>query len=346
MAYAETTFDPVDSASYLHPRFVDFIQYYDDLPSGSPLSPKFYVDGVYHSTAQHNYTGDYTIKADFATWVGPFADGNAHTWRIDVYNHGAGVWVTGTTHSFHVVQLPQFAASGATPHGATGVSILADISFSYAASTYPTYTWHVWWRTGFGVWSSIVLPYGTLSFTPPGGLLPSRLYNWWVEVHNSAGGGERDSRDEDGYYSFTTGDGTPSKPTNPTPADAASDIVLSTDEVTWDDGGGSDDYDVYFGPTGSMTLRESGQVGTTWDIPFEVLLYETSYSWRIDATNAYGTTTGDTWSFDTIVFYPPVPSGEVSGAGGEHGGEGGKNNMVTVKRLVAAANNTIFFEDE
>lgn len=147
---------------------------------------------------------------------------------------------------------------------------------------------------------------------------------------------------------FTTGafDVVPNKPTNPAPTDTEADVVLSTGQVSWDDGGGADTFDVYFGPTGNMTLRSSAQAGTTWDIPLEVLFYETGYEWRIDATNAQGTTTGDTWSFDTIVFDPPLPSGEVSGAGGEHGGEGGKNNMVTVKRLVAAANNTIFFEDE
>lgn len=137
----------------------------------------------------------------------------------------------------------------------------------------------------------------------------------------------------------------PSKPTNPSPADTATDVVLGTDEVTWDDGGGADDYDVWFGPTGGMTLRESGQAGTTWSIPAEVLFYETGYEWRIDANNIYGTTTGDTWTFDTIVFAPPVPSGEAPGAGGELGGEGGQNNMVTVKRIVAAANNTVFFQD-
>ena len=138
----------------------------------------------------------------------------------------------------------------------------------------------------------------------------------------------------------------PTKPTNPTPTDAASGIILSTDQVSWDDGGGADTFDVYFGPTGNMTLRSFDQAGTTWDIPLEVLFYETGYEWRIDAANADGVTTGDTWTFDTIVFYPPIPSGEAAGAGGEHGGEGGKNNMVTVKRLVAAANDTIFFEDE
>ena len=42
-------------------------------------------------------------------------------------------------------------------------------------------------------------------------------------------------------------------------------------------------------------------------------------------------TTGDAWSFIVIAFNPPLPTGE--------------NNMFTVRRLVAAAKNTIWIED-
>jgi len=135
----------------------------------------------------------------------------------------------------------------------------------------------------------------------------------------------------------------PSKPINPTPADAADTIALGLAAIEWEDGGGADDFDVYFGVSGDMELVSSGQAGTSFAMAVP-LLYNTVYQWRIDANNAYGTTTGDVWSFTSLVFAPPLPSGD--GAGGEFGGEGGKNNMVTVKRLVAAANNTVFYEDE
>lgn len=135
----------------------------------------------------------------------------------------------------------------------------------------------------------------------------------------------------------------PSKPTNPAPADVAASIALGLVELSWDDGGDADDYDVYFGPTGGMTLQSSGQVGTTWAL-IAPLSYGVVYQWRIDANNAFGTTTGDTWSFTALVFAPPIASG--GGSGGEFGGQGGLNNMVTVKRLVVAAANEIFFEDE
>ncbi len=136
----------------------------------------------------------------------------------------------------------------------------------------------------------------------------------------------------------------PAKPVNPAPTDVASSIALGLVELTWEDGGGADDYDVYFGPSGNVTLRSSGQVGTSWAL-LDTLLYNTVYEWRIDANNESGTTTGDTWTFTALAFAPPVASGG-GGGGGEFGGSGGLNNMVTVKRLVVAAANEIFFEDE
>lgn len=148
-----------------------------------------------------------------------------------------------------------------------------------------------------------------------------------------------------GPFTFTTVQGAPSKPINPTPTNVATDIALSTGQVSWEDGGDADTYDVYFGPSGNMTLRSSAQAGLNWTLPTGILEdYNTVYQWRIDATNASGTTTGDTWSFTTLVFSPPVPSGDDDG--GEFGGEGGKNIMRTVRRLLVAAANKIYYEDE
>jgi len=144
----------------------------------------------------------------------------------------------------------------------------------------------------------------------------------------------------------------PAKPITPTPTHLDTGIILGTAQISWVDGGRTDDFDVWFGPSGSMALRSSGQAGLTWSIPAGTLSYGVVYQWRIDANNAYGTTTGDVWSFTSLVFAPPYASGDdPSGdgtpgiGGGEFGGVGGTNFMRTVKRLVAAANNTIFFQD-
>lgn len=85
---------------------------------------------------------------------------------------------------------------------------------------------------------------------------------------------------------------------------------------------------------------------------------DTTFEWRVDATNAVGTTTGDTWEFTTQALKIPKVSYALisggSGAGpydyppGEEGTDWnwtGGNTMLVVRRLVAAANNKIWVED-
>jgi len=83
------------------------------------------------------------------------------------------------------------------------------------------------------------------------------------------------------------------------------------------------------------------------------------YFWRIDSVNDDGVTEGDEWYFATIVFYPPIPSwNPVDGGNGQGppgvddppGIEGtdwvwsGLNNMITIRRLVAVAKGTLYYE--
>jgi len=95
----------------------------------------------------------------------------------------------------------------------------------------------------------------------------------------------------------------------------------------------------------------------------DLIDYGGAYTWRVSATNEFGTTEGDEWTFYTINFNPPQPSftlidggsGEgpswADGDGTQTGGvEGtdwewsGTNNMITLKRLVVAAKYRIWYE--
>ena len=76
-----------------------------------------------------------------------------------------------------------------------------------------------------------------------------------------------------------------------------------------------------------MVLVSSDQADTEFDLSSYALVYGTTYYWRIDSKNEHGTALGDVWSFTALVFSAP-------------------NDVVVVNRLVAAANNTIFYEDE
>ncbi|GAG35990.1 unnamed protein product, partial [marine sediment metagenome] len=152
---------------------------------------------------------------------------------------------------------------------------------------------------------------------------------------------------------FTTaniGGDAPEKPINPKPTDAADDVVLDQETIIWENGGGATSYDVYYGDTsGSLSLVSDGQEalsytidGVTLGSPFDYLI--TRY-WRIDAINDVGIITGDEWSFVSIAFDPPLPTGVTLDADGNPTGTPtGESGMMTVRRLVAAAYNKMWYE--
>jgi len=108
-------------------------------------------------------------------------------------------------------------------------------------------------------------------------------------------------------------------------------------------------YNVYFDDGSGMMLVAAELAITELTITFGPFDYATDYSWRVDATNGAGTTTGDTWTFKSLEFNPPLPTGVTMVDGtlesGTVGMPTGENNMMTIKRLMAAAQNKIWFED-
>lgn len=165
---------------------------------------------------------------------------------------------------------------------------------------------------------------------------------WRIDAINDAGTTTGDE------WNF---DARPAKPITPAPIDTSTDQLLGLGTVSWIDGGNADTYDVYFGLQGNPILQSSGQIGVFWPIG-DPLLYNNTYEWNINAINIFGTTTGDTWTFSDIVFFPPLPSGVTLTGNSGPNGEGtptgtptGFNNTITVKRLVAVAENRFWIED-
>jgi hypothetical protein len=96
-------------------------------------------------------------------------------------------------------------------------------------------------------------------------------------------------------WRFTTQIAPPGKATTPSPANLATGANRDVD-LSWTAGGGATSHKVYFGTTSPGTFRVS-QTGTSFDPG--TLAAATTYYWRIDETNAGGTTTGDVWRFTT-----------------------------------------------
>ncbi|MHC4498453.1 MAG: choice-of-anchor Q domain-containing protein, partial [Planctomycetota bacterium] len=87
----------------------------------------------------------------------------------------------------------------------------------------------------------------------------------------------------------------PGQASNPNPPDIATD-VNSTAVLIWTAGSYATWHDVYFG-TSSSPQFASNQTATTFDPG--TMAFGTTYYWRIDEINKWGTTTGQVWSFTT-----------------------------------------------
>jgi hypothetical protein len=100
--------------------------------------------------------------------------------------------------------------------------------------------------------------------------------------------------------SFTLGAPCPvGFPLNPNPANGAIDVPITLVQLSWDNGAGATENELWFGESGSMVLVHSGSLISSWPIPSN-LLYNTSYQWSIIEKSDTCSVNGPIWSFKTI----------------------------------------------
>jgi phage anti-repressor protein len=218
---------------------------------------------------------------------GTMSNDTTYYWRIDEINTGGTT--TGTVWSFTtIVAAPSQATNPSPANSATDVDIDTDLS----------------WTAGSGSTSSDVY-FGTTSpgtfqgnqtatTFEPGTMSNDTTYYWRIDEIN-AGGTTTGS-----VWSFTTIVAAPGQASNPSPADSATNVNIDAD-LSWTAGSGSTSSDVYFGTTSPGTFQ-GNQTATTFEPG--TMANGTTYYWRIDEVNAGGTTTGNVWSFTTIVAAP------------------------------------------
>ncbi|MBW8041183.1 MAG: hypothetical protein FVQ85_14430 [Planctomycetes bacterium] len=95
----------------------------------------------------------------------------------------------------------------------------------------------------------------------------------------------------------------PVEASNPNPPDGATGVSRTAD-LSWKPSPSATSRDVYFG-TGNPPPFIGNQTATAFDPG--TMDYETTYYWRIDEINKWGTTTGQIWSFTTVPVPPPPP---------------------------------------
>lgn len=99
-----------------------------------------------------------------------------------------------------------------------------------------------------------------------------------------------------------------------------------------------------------VTLNDS--LFFTGDVESAFYPFGRTFYWRVDAVNEAGVTEGDEWEFTIFDKKPPIPSYTLIGTKGPNEGGiagvdfiwDGLNNMYTVRRLIAAADNKIWYE--
>lgn len=166
--------------------------------------------------------------------------------------------------------------------------------------------------------------------------------------------GWADSVTEDFHFALWGSDiiPLPGVPITPGPVDDASDVTLNDTTATWVSGGNTDSYNVYYGTlSGFLSLVASGV--TDLELPLVTgafSVYGKISYWRVDAVNTAGTTAGDEWAFTTLSFKPVLPEGMSLDHSGGDGGvltgtPTGLNFITAIRKLVAAANDKIWFED-
>ena len=93
-------------------------------------------------------------------------------------------------------------------------------------------------------------------------------------------------------------DGRPLEASDPVPAHQATDVDV-IQILQWKPGTAANSHDVYFGASTPPDFQ-GNQTGTTFDP--RGLADETTYYWRIDEVNVFGTTPGSVWQFTTEAF--------------------------------------------
>jgi hypothetical protein len=147
-----------------------------------------------------------------------------------------------------------------------------------------------------------------------------------------------------------TFDPRPAKVANPVPTDTDTGISINT-TLAWDASAYATGYDVWVGST--KAVSDTDQVSV---IPVAVLplVWGTEYTWRVDPRNEYGATTGDDWTFTTLVFDPPrtfaryLSDNTIVAAGTAFDPDTmyatGENGMGALRRLILFCGSSLWYD--
>ena len=224
---------------------------------------------------------------------GTLSNATTYYWQIDS-NNATGT-TTGNVWSFTTIVAAPDQVTGASPaDAATNQAITVDISWSSAAraTSYDVYFGESSPGTSQGNQAGLTYDPGSLNY--------ATTYYWRIDSVNVGG------TTTGNVWSFTTvAASPPDQVTGASPADAATNQSI-TQDISWSAASGASNYDVYFGQSSPGT-SQGNQAATNFDTG--TMDNDTTYYWRIDSNNVAGMTTGNVWSFTTIIAAPAQVTG-------------------------------------
>jgi hypothetical protein len=270
------------------------------------------VTGAVTYRAQVSTASDFStgIVADDSTLtaaskaVGTLSNGTKYYWRVNAKNAGGTSAWAGTWNFTTIIAAPSAPAPSSPTNAATGVAILPTLSWNAASgatsyqvqvSTASNFATTVFDQSGITVTSQAVTP--ALSNNTP--------YYWRVNATNAGG-----TSAWSGTWSFTTIVAAPSAPALASPANAATGVaILPT--LSWSAASGATSYQVQVSTASNFatTVFDQSGITVTSQAVTPALSNNTPYYWRVNATNAGGTSAwSGAWSFTTVVAAPSAPT--------------------------------------
>ncbi|MHC4660657.1 MAG: fibronectin type III domain-containing protein [Planctomycetota bacterium] len=236
-------------------------------------------------------------------------------WRIDTVNSVGNT--SGTEWYFVTSAAPSAPARASNPDPPDGTqNCPLDQQLSWATASGADY-----YEIYFGTPTVSYMGCQAGTTFDPGALTEGTSYYWRIDTVNTIG-------TTPGFlWEFSTGSA-PAKAQDPDPADTATDIPL-VQQLSWGTVSDATTYNVYFGTVDPPVTSVSNTTDTSYNPAG--LNEGTTYYWRVDTVNEFGTTTGDDWSFTTI---PPktytleVAAGPLNTTDEVLGAIGQDNNFV------------------
>lgn len=227
-------------------------------------------------------------------------------WRVNANNNGGSspwsdIW------GFSTIPAPPTPPTQIAPlNNATNVSVTPTIDWSDSPGA-TTYHLQVSLNTNF---TANVIDDNTITtsqYVVPSGILSGTTsYYWRVSGINVAGEGSFT-----GAWKFTTMLAAPSIPLLLAPSNNAINISL-TPTLDWNDVPSATSYRVQVSTDPNFgTYIVNMVTGSTsqYSIPSGTLSYNTSYYWRVNATNSGGTSAySAVWKFTTVTSVPTAPT--------------------------------------